>query len=254
MNPSTNLTSFNKALTDYSIFMVFQPIASINTEETVGFEALCRFRDSSGRILQPSKFLPKAEEFGWITELDLFVISQVITTLENWKSFLEKKYFITINVSATSVSKTSFIKSLKEVFKNHEYLCDRIIIEITETNKLKSTDKIKKQMQQMRLMGLRLAVDDFGLGYSTLQYLQDLNWDFLKVDKNFTNQILSSKSTYSIFRAIFMLAKDLNLKVVVEGVETDSQLAKLPELGVDLIQGFLVGKPTIKPKEKKFLS
>lgn len=249
---TSKLQTINTALENYSILMLFQPIASINSGETVGFEALCRLKSRDGKILAPSRFIPKAEELGWITELDLLIIKEVLRVLEEWKDFSQKKYFININVSATSIAKSSFIKSLKKIFEKHSHLTNNIIIEITESHKLKNIVRIKKQMQQMREMGLRLAVDDFGLGYSSLQYLQDLTWDFLKVDKNFTNRILSSKSTYSIFRAIFMLAKDLNLEVVVEGVETDSQLAKLPELGVDLIQGYLVGKPAVKPEEKSF--
>jgi len=229
------------ALAEKRFVLQAQPIVDLHTDEVVQRELLLRMRAPdetgvTGELIAPGSFLPVAEEFGLITEIDRWVIdrsTEIATTGEA----------VQINVSARSVSDPSLVDYIRAAILRTGADPERIVFEITETTLVSDEAAARAFVERLHLLGCKIALDDFGTGYGGFSYLKQLPVDFLKIDIQFVSDLRTSSASRSVVQAIVSLAAAFGLKTVGEGVEDRETLDLLRELGVDYGQGFHIGRP-----------
>lgn len=222
----------------------FQPQVSAEGR-VVGLEALVRWPHPERGMIPPSEFIPIAEQFGIIGQLQALVLNHaccLLVAMDN-AGLIDDDFTVSINISACQFKKADFESSLLGVLSHYGVSPSRIVLEITESMLLEDIDLAVDQMHRMRSFGFKFSIDDFGTGYSSLSYLQSLPVDEIKIDRSFIMHILDSDVGLSIVHAIVGLAKSLSFSVVAEGIEELEQLRSLQVLEVDGLQGFYVAKP-----------
>ena len=233
-------TDLRQALAQDQLEVWYQPIASLQPYRVVGFEALLRWQHPSYGWISPAKFIPVAEETGFIQEIDCWVLRHVCQMLRLWQ---QQRYYpcVNINLSALHLIDTSLVETVKSVLHETQVNPQQIRLEITESSLLVDVDLANKILKQLKQLGIEIAIDDFGTGYASFNYLQKLPVDKLKIDGYFTETMVSRGS--EIVETIIELAHKLGLGVTAERVETMDQLNLLDQLGCDTVQGYLISKP-----------
>jgi len=224
------------ALKDGEFINFFQPIVTSNNYNIKGFEVLIRwYKDSS--IISPEIFIPILEDdIHLITEVTFWQIEYVIKLLR------KTDMFFSINISAKLLN-FELIKKLKELQKKYNFSPSQIYFEVTETSLSSNILQASKVLSSIKSLGFNLSLDDFGTGYSSLAYLRELSFDTLKIDKKFIDNILQSKKDKKLLEAIINMAKTLNMKIVLEGVETKEQVDILQKDLHIKYQGFYFYRP-----------
>ena len=213
-----------------------------------GFEALARIKDSDGSFISPAEFIPVAEKTGLIDRVDLCVFKGAVKFLSEILKKEDSDITISFNISVRHLMKNNFIEEIKEVIKKNGIPADHLELEITESIMIDSAEKALNRINEIKKMGIKVAVDDFGTGYSSLSYLNKLPSDMLKIDKSFIDPINTNESSKQYVASIVTIGHVLNLKVISEGVEYPDQLETLRAIGCDYIQGYIWGKP-LPPEE-----
>jgi PAS domain S-box-containing protein len=213
-----------------------QPIIDLATGETVQRELLIRMRSRDGKLIPPGDFLPAAEKHGAIREIDRWVIAQ-------GADIAARGIDVEINISAASIGDPGLIADIEHELERTGADPSRLVFEITETALVEKTEVAVALAERLRKLGCRFALDDFGSGYGGFHYLKHLPMDFLKIDREFIRDALSSEGDQHVIRAIVGLAQGFGLQTIAEGVEDQETLDMLKEFGVDHVQGFLVGRP-----------
>ncbi len=229
------------ALAEKRFVLHAQPIIDLHTGEVVQHEALLRMRAPeeahvTGELIAPGAFLPVAEEFGLITEIDRWVIDRCAEIAATGEA-------VQINVSARSVSDPSLVDYIRAAILRTGADPEKIVFEITETTLVSDETAARGFVERLHLLGCKIALDDFGTGYGGFSYLKQLHVDFLKIDVQFVRDLRESSASRSVVQAIVSLAAGFGLKTVGEGVEDQATLDLLRELGVDYAQGFHIGHP-----------
>ncbi|WP_198306181.1 EAL domain-containing protein [Arcobacter vandammei] len=227
-------------LKNSEFYVVYQPKYSLQTNEAYSAEALLRWESSILGNITPDKFIPIAEEIGFIYELGLFVFRKSCEDFIILKEKLNLK-MISINVSVVQLMQENFMDKIEEILNTTNIKASEIGIEITETYLIKNVEEISEILVAMRKIGFKILIDDFGTGYSSLKYLQQLPIDILKIDKSFVDNL--NENNLEIIKAIVAISKSFDFKTIAEGVETKQQADILRDLGVDIAQGFLFSKP-----------
>ena len=218
----------------------YQPILSLETRELKGFEALLRWNHPQGRI-PPAQFIPLAEETGLINPLGWWIVREACTQLQRWQTeFPDFALSLNINFSPVQFKQANLFEKLAEILQETGVPQNCIRIEITESCLLNNPNL---DLSLLKSMGLELCIDDFGTGYSSLSRLHELPIHTLKIDRSFVVQLTPDDRDTATIKIILMLAKNLGLEVVAEGIETEFQLEKLRELGCNWVQGYLLYKP-----------
>jgi diguanylate cyclase (GGDEF)-like protein len=222
--------------------VVYQPIYTMD-REILGFEALLRWKHPKWGQISPLEFIPLAEKSGLIVSIGDWVIDEVCRQAMEWNAagVLPAKIFV--NISGVQLARADFAWKIAKALERSGLAPERLELEITESWIISDLSGAADKLQQLRDLGVGIAIDDFGAGYSTFNYLQQLPLDTLKIDRCFIQRLDGSAPNLSTVRAIIGLAKQLGLKTVAEGVETEQNLAQLREIGCDLIQGFLLASP-----------
>nr|WP_276570592.1 EAL domain-containing response regulator [Halochromatium salexigens] len=218
----------------------FQPILSARTLQPVGAEVLARLSLPEGGMLEAGAFIPLAEQSGLIMDLTR-VLSERLIELEPQLRPLGLE-FLALNLSAANIEgkgATAMVKHLVDAFAGSS----RIMIELTETAVLPNLQQMRALTTQLRLGGASLAIDDFGIGYSSIRALAELPYDALKIDLSFVAEMFDSEKSANLIASMLHMAHSLNLQVVAEGVETEAQRDRLIEMGADGLQGYLFGRP-----------
>jgi EAL domain-containing protein (putative c-di-GMP-specific phosphodiesterase class I)/GGDEF domain-containing protein len=235
---------------DSQFTLAFQPQVSLRTDQNghlrvcdINAEVLLRWNHPTKGLIPPAQFIPLAEETGLIQPLGTWLVHQAAEQIEAWKGTSMDRMVLSINVSPKQFLNDQLVYSLDRLIRRNPRIASRMKLEITENSLLENTDTCLRYMHYLRSLGLQFAVDDFGRDYSSLSYLSRLPVSTIKIDRSFITNIHNNRHDQIIVRAISRLAKDLRLKVIVEGVENSQQLAFL--LGVDcaIIQGFFFSKP-----------
>ncbi len=222
----------------------YQPVVDIMTQEIVSFEALCRWHSPQFGSVSPADFIPIAEETGLIVPLGEWVLKTACDQVAEWNSHGFKNVRIAVNASFHQLRDNHFIQRLDEILDQQPGCAnEQIAIEITESEVMDNIDTTVSILNQLSARNMFCYIDDFGTGYSSLSYLHNLPLDVLKIDQSFVANMGQSENSVSIVRSIIMLAKNLRLKTLAEGVETVEQLEMLRQLGCDYIQGYLFSKP-----------
>jgi EAL domain-containing protein (putative c-di-GMP-specific phosphodiesterase class I) len=213
-----------------------QPIVDLVTGETVQRELLIRMRATDGGLVPPGDFLPIAEKYGAIRDIDRWVIAQ-------GARYAARGIDVEINISAASIGDPELIAVIERELARTGADPSRLVFEITETALIEQTEVAVGLAETLRALGCRFALDDFGTGYGGFHYLKHLPMDFLKIDREFVRDAMSSEGDQHVIRAIVGLAQGFGLQTIGEGVEDAATLELLREFGVDHAQGFHLGRP-----------
>ena len=225
-----------------ALSLVYQPKIDLKTGTLAGVEALIRWSHPELGSISPGDFIPLAEESDIIDDLTSWVADRAIAQARAW-SDLGFEGSMALNVSARNLNKVQFPDMLAEICARHRLTADRVVVEITETASQQIL-KLLDTLTRLRLKGFRLALDDFGIGFSSMAQLQQLPFSELKVDRSFVGKMVEAEDCLIITRAIVNLGHELGLKVVAEGVESADALQRLVELGCDAAQGYHIGRPS----------
>lgn len=238
------LTTLQNDITkNYSNFhLVYQPKVAPITNKLVGFESLCRWRHKDYPRIGPGTFIPLLESSNDILSLGRWIFDESLNQLKQWLP-LFPHLTMSINISYLQLAENDFVSFIKSCADYHEIPYENIIIELTETAITKNIKLTFDTIKEIRKLGIKIAMDDFGKGYSSLALLKDEPLDIIKVDQCFIRNIHKNSFNYAITKFIIDLCKQINLKVVVEGVETEDELKIINHLKPNNIQGYYTGKP-----------
>lgn len=222
--------------------LVYQPKLSLGENRISGFEALIRWRQPSGEVVSPARFIPLAEATGLIVPLGEWVLRQACAQLHDWARLGHADLRIAVNVSARQF-KPEFVPVVRNALAEFQLQPHQLELELTESLIMSDPQGACETIQQLKRLGVSLSIDDFGTGYSSLAYLKRFEVDALKVDRSFVTDIPQDDDACTIAGAIVRMAHALSIKVIAEGVETQAQRDFLKRLGCDEIQGYLISKP-----------
>jgi diguanylate cyclase (GGDEF)-like protein len=231
-----------RALASRSFDVHYQPIVRAEGAAIIGVEALLRWDHPSRGPIPPGTFVPVAEEAGLMPQLGEFVLRRAIADAERWPDL-----YVSVNVSPVQLRDRAFVGLVSAVLQESGFDPSRLVLEMTESVLVENPDEITARLQELRGLAVRLALDDFGSGYSSLSYLQKLPFDKLKIDRSFVLALESSANGGIIIQAIVALGRALGMAVVIEGVETDAQRVLLRLAGCSEMQGYLFARPA--PRE-----
>jgi len=237
-----------RAIERKQIQLHYQPIISLETGHLAGFEALARWNHDGRGAISPAQFIPLAEETGLVGQLSHSLFREACEQMHYWREQfpLRQDCFISVNVSSKQVSHGGLIDELDQVLEETGLEPQYLRLEITETALVENTRAASHTLSQLRKRRIKLCLDDFGKGFSSLNYLHRFPIDVLKIDRSFVRRLGANlgndhhkKRPYEIVRTIVALAQILGMQVVAEGVELSDQLNILKDLGCEFGQGFL---------------
>jgi EAL domain-containing protein (putative c-di-GMP-specific phosphodiesterase class I) len=233
------------AIANNELFLLYQPLFSLEDRSLRGAEALVRWRHPERGVMPPAEFIPLAEERGLIGAIDAFVLDEACQQLAEWTSEggYPAGFTVSVNLSGQELSDPTLVERVASALKRHGIVPSQLCLEVTETALIGELGQAATTLAELSKLGVRLALDDFGTGYSTLAHVQRLNVDVLKIDRSFVEQVTGSGRDREIIGAITAMAHALGMSVVGEGIETDCQLGALTSLGCDEGQGFLLARP-----------
>lgn len=242
-----------KALENSEFFIEYQPLIDVTTKKAIGFEALLRWQSPKYGRVAPLRFIPLAEDLGLIYEIGKRVFREVCRVIKDLEACCKYKKIITVNVSAIQLQHPNFLKDLRSILEEYQVEKGSIELEITESVFIDDIKKTTQILNEVKQMGMLIAVDDFGTGYSSLSYILSLPIDTLKIDKSFIDGIDSTSPNKNIVGSIINLAHGLDMNVVAEGVEDVRQVAYLEENKCDIIQGYYFSKPVSEAEIRRFI-
>ena len=194
-------------------------------------------------MISPAVFIPIAEKNGTIVPIGNWVIERSVQTYAQWRDKYHYPLVLSLNVSAVQCKKRGFIDSILQILEKYDVSPGEIEIEVTETILIEDFDYISGRLNELKNAGVRISLDDFGTGFSSLSYLKGLPIDTLKIDKTFVDTLLTDKNTKIITESIIYMVKRLGYETIAEGVETREQFQYLKDLKCDMIQGYYMGRP-----------
>lgn len=222
----------------------FQPIWGHGGTTLVGMEALARWEHPDRRLVSPAVFLPVAEELNLLPELDRIMFEAVCRQVVQWLQAGYDLEYVHYNLSTAWLEDPHFVSDTGRILTETGCPPGIIVAEVTESGLMTDIGSNSHRLQKLREVGIRIAVDDFGQGYSSLAYLSDLPIDLLKIDRRFVDLVDQEESNQAIVSAIVSLGRSLGLRIVAEGLERPEELEFLTRAGCDLFQGFLLARPT----------
>ncbi len=221
-----------------------QPKWDIVKDEVIGGEALVRWIKDDGTVVYPSDFIPLFETNGFIENLDFYMLEQLCIRMKEMRKTGNYRFFpISVNQSRVLINNPDYVRNVDKVLKRYEADVTKIQLEITENVFFDQRMKMIEVVNDLKNLGLNLAMDDFGSGYSSLNILKDIPFDVLKIDKDFFDESFISNASTVILQKILEMANVLNIDVICEGVETQEQVDMLKKFGCHAVQGYFYGKP-----------
>lgn len=231
------------AICSRSFELYYQPQYYAGNKQLRGMEALIRWRDGSGRMISPAVFIPIAEKNGAIVSIGGWVMEESIRQFAAWRHKHREPLILSINVSPIQYMKDGFVDELLQILSTYQVHPQEVELEITEGVLIEDFEKVTAKLRVLREYGIRVSLDDFGTGFSSLSYLKKLPIDTLKIDKSFIDTVLSDSATRVITESIITMVKTLGLETIAEGVEQEQQYKYLHAIGCDIIQGYYFGRP-----------
>ena len=236
-------SSLRRALERQEFILYYQPKVSISTGKITGLEALLRWLHPERGLVAPAEFIPVLEETGLIRQAGAWVLEQVCRDVRKWMKAGVPRLPVAVNLSARQFVARDLGPGIQAMLEEQGIDPRWLEVEITETSLMENPDEASRTLEYLGTLGIRLALDDFGTGYSSLAYLKRFPLDSLKIDRSFVQGIGTDVDDATITRAVISIAHSLDLRVVAEGVEDETQLAVLRQYGCDEIQGFLFAQP-----------
>lgn len=230
-----------------------QPIVDMNTERCIGGEALVRWNSGKLGFMSPGQFIPMAENLGLITPIGEYVLKQACIVNKKW-SDRGRNFKLHVNLSIIQLLQSDVVATISGILEKTEVVPENMVLEVTESLAINDMARMKEIIKSIKALGVGIALDDFGTGYSSLNYIKQMELDIIKVDRTFIKDIVDDDYAQAFVKLITDLSTLLNVKVCVEGVETEEQLDTLKETNVSMIQGYYFGKPMpVSEFEDKFL-
>lgn len=229
------------ALEQDALVLYAQPIIGIRANSTQHYEVLVRLKDDN-KLIQPMSFIPAAERYGLMPDIDKWVISKTLSLLQTIKS---SSIIFTINLSGQSISEQSFFDYLVELIKSCDIAPERICFEITETAAISNLSDANNFIATIKKLGCKFALDDFGSGLSSFSYLKNMPVDYLKIDGNFILDVCDDPTDFAFVEAINRIGKLMGIETVAEFVENEKILEELKKIGLDYAQGYYFGEPEL---------
>jgi diguanylate cyclase (GGDEF)-like protein/PAS domain S-box-containing protein len=225
------------------MFLEMQPIMSLHSpNDSLNFEVLLRMREADGRVIQAGPVIAAAEKSGRAGVIDRWVLSTTLAWIEDHVESLKNTRFVCMNLSGASLNDERFVQDTLEILSRHAHVAGRLCMEITESVALHDLDNTRRFIDQVRAFGVKVALDDFGAGYTSFSYLKELPADVLKIDGNFIVNINAHPANVAIVEAIVNLAVNLGMKTIAEWAEDADTVRTLAEIGVDYVQGFAIAR------------
>ncbi len=235
--------SIKHALKEDRFFLVFQPVVDLFTGQVSHYEVLLRMQGENNQIIYPGDFIPVAERMGLIHGIDRWVVVNAIAALAKLQA--ESEIAFAVNLSSFAFQDDSLLPLLKQQLDNTQLPAERITFEITETAAIENFEQTRQLIEQIRALGCKFALDDFGAGFCSFNYLKSFPVDYVKIDGQFITNLLNDEVDQVLVKSMAEIGANLGKKTIAEFVETPELVVKLKELGVHLGQGYLFGKPEV---------
>ena len=234
-----------KAIQENQFEVYFQPQYDVKLEKISGVEALIRWNHPDKGLITPNDFIPLAEETGLINDIGEWMLDASCHILQNWikNNSVLSSITLAVNISSSQISTDNFVDFVLSTLNKYHLKAEQLELEITENTLMKDMDLVVGKLHELSAHGVHFAVDDFGMGYSSLSYLQTLPLNNLKIDRSFIATIQSEDDTNSIITAIVAMAKELGMNIVAEGVENEAQMNYVKAIGCPTVQGYWYGRP-----------
>lgn len=237
------------AIKNKELQLHYQPQIDTNTGEIIGAEALLRWYHPEQGMIPPGKFIPSAERSGLIIPIGEWVLNEACHQAQQWRNTHHlPSLVVAVNLSALQFKRGNLVETVTQALEQSGLPAHHLELELTESILLHDVNDVRNTLLSLKKMGVRLSIDDFGTGYSSLSYLKQLAVDKLKIDQSFICDMVDDAGDAAIVKAVIQLGHALDLSVIAEGVEKDTQFALLKELGCDEIQGYLFS-PSLPAKE-----
>ena len=238
-------TDLRKAIERTEFVLYYQPIVSLDTGETVGFEALVRWQHPDRGLVSPAEFIPVAEETDLIVSVDRWVLGEACRQMSAWQARYPERppLMISVNFSSRQFLQMDLSKQISQVLSETGLEAGYLKLEITESLIMEDVDSATSMLLQLKTLGVKVGIDDFGTGYSSLSYLHQFPIDTLKVDRSFVSRMGPNGENSELVRTIVTLGQNLGLDVIAEGVETGEQLTQLRTMRCNYGQGYYFSKP-----------
>lgn len=248
-------TDLRRALERQNFIVFYQPIIDLKTGQISGFEALVRWKHPERGMISPGEFIPLAEETGLIIPLDHFVLREACAQMRLWQRlFSARTLSISINLSSKQFAQADLVAQIERILLDTELPAQSLKLEITEGVLMNNPDAAATMLHQLRALGIRLSIDDFGTGYSSLSYLHRFPLNTLKVDQSFVKRMEPSGEGGEIVHTIVNLARNLNMDVIAEGIETRDQMEQLRDILCEYGQGYYFSRPVPALEAEQLLS
>lgn len=235
--------------------MHYQPIISLSDGRLIGFEALLRWHHSEFGMIPPNKFIPIAENADLIQPITVWILHETTKQLAEWQK-ISAEYedlMVSVNISGKHLSNDDLIDDVEAALEASAIRPQTLKLEVTESTAMENAEHTINVLKRLKQIGVQLSIDDFGTGYSSLSHLHRLPFDTLKIDRSFVYNVGEHGENSGILQTIISLAKNLKMRVVAEGIETETQLSILQNLGCDYGQGFLLAKPKGRDETEQLL-
>lgn len=237
-----------QALKNNELFLAYQPQIEMDSGRIIGLEALLRWRHPDLGLIPPHQFIPVAEASGLILSLGDWVMSAACKQIAEWETRGMKDFRVAVNLSPRQFRHNHLADSIRRTIEENNASPAFLEIELTESAMMDDTEQANRILRQLKDMGIHIAIDDFGMGYSSLNYLKRFPIDSLKIDSNFIREVASNEDDAAIATAIITMGHSMQLKVIAEGVETQEQMGFLKARDCDAVQGYYMSYPL--PAEK----
>lgn len=239
----------HNAIKNQELQLHYQPQIDTSTGKIIGAEALLRWYHPEQGLIPPGKFIPSAERSGLIIPIGEWVLNEACYQAQQWRKIHHlPSLVVAVNLSALQFKRGNLVETVTQALEQSGLPAQHLELELTESILLHDVNDVRNTLLSLKKMGVRLSIDDFGTGYSSLSYLKQLAVDKLKIDQSFIRDMVDDAGDAAIVKAVIQLGHALDLSVIAEGVEKDTQFALLKELGCDEIQGYLFS-PSLPAKE-----
>jgi EAL domain-containing protein (putative c-di-GMP-specific phosphodiesterase class I) len=236
---------FQSALENNDLQLYYQPIVNMKTGQVAGFEALMRWIHAEKGFISPALFIPIAEKNGLIVEASRWALGESCRALKRIENRIgrENSLYMSVNFSSTDFASENFLDHVYRILSESDVPAKQIKLEITERLLIQQPDHAKEVLEMCRQAGMSIAIDDFGTGYSSLSYLYYFPIETLKIDQSFVRAMTKDAKSMELVKSIIGLGKNMNMTIIAEGVEDETEGKILRDLGCDAAQGYYFAKP-----------
>ena len=239
----TLLKALREAIPTDKLFIHLQPKIRLQDDQVIGYEVLARWQHKDGSMIPPDQFIKMAETSGLIDRLDRRITRLACRAAKALESNGIVNVSLSVNVSGAEISRPDYVDNFLDLLREEQVEPSKIDIEVTETQLMNERKAIMEHLKRFKALAIRVSIDDFGAGYSSLAYLSTLNTEVLKIDRQFIARMLDTKEDLQVVKMIIDLGHTLNMEVLAEGIETKEQYEQLKSLGCDTGQGYYMAKP-----------